>query len=88
MSTISVITDAGTGLPVTASSIPSQEPVAFAVRIGMKAKWFQPEGLPHFDLTVYGRDLVIEQGAIALDQRAFVAKLLEIRRSASVRRVE
>ena len=56
-----------------------EELIEFAVNMGMKAEWFQPKSSPHFDLTAQGRDLAIQNGAIPLEQRAFVAKLKQLR---------
>ena len=61
-----------------------EELIAFAERIGMDREWFQPKSSPHFDLTVYGRELAVEHGAIELEPRAFVAKLREIKKVANV----
>ena len=56
-----------------------EELVDFAVKMGMKREWFQPESSPHFDLTADGRKLAVKNGAIELKQRSFVLKLREIR---------
>lgn len=51
----------------------------FALSIGMRAEWFQPESSPHFDLTEGRRAAAIRSGAIELDRRAFVEKIQELR---------
>lgn len=56
-----------------------EELIEFAIRIGMKKEWFQPKSSPHFDLHADGREKAIANGAIALSQREFVAKLRELR---------
>lgn len=56
-----------------------EELIEFAVSIGLRREWYQPLSSPHFDLTAYGRAVAVEQGAIELDNRAFVAKLRELR---------
>ena len=55
------------------------ELIAFAVLIGMRAEWFQAKSTPHFDLTVDLRATAVSAGAIELDNRAFVAKVRELR---------
>jgi hypothetical protein len=55
------------------------ELMEFASDMGLRAEWFQPQSSPHFDLNAAGRNVAIRNGAIALDQRKFVAKLREIR---------
>ena len=57
-----------------------EELIEFAVRLGMKAEWFQPKSSPHFDLTAEGREIAVRNGAIELDQRGLIAKLREIRK--------
>ncbi|MFL6467439.1 MAG: DUF4031 domain-containing protein [Pyrinomonadaceae bacterium] len=52
----------------------------FAIRIGMHVEWFQPKSSPHFDLTVEGRNIAIQNGAIELSNREFVAKIRELRK--------
>jgi hypothetical protein len=47
--------------------------------MGMRAEWFQPKSSPHFDLTAEGRAAAVSNGAIELDNRAFVAKVRELR---------
>ena len=51
------------------------ELIEFAVSIGLAAEWFQPKSSPHFDLTVEGRRLAVQSGAIELSQRELVQKL-------------
>ena len=55
------------------------ELIEFAVRMGMRAEWFQPKSSPHFDLTAEGRAAAVINGAIELDNRAFIAKVRELR---------
>ena len=55
------------------------ELIAFAVQMGLRAEWFQPKSSPHFDLTAEGREAAISNGAIELENRAFVAKVRELR---------
>ncbi len=64
-----------------------EELIEFAEMIGLRHEWFQPKSSPHFDLTVVGRDLAIEHGAIELVAREFVVKLREIRLSIAVESV-
>ena len=52
----------------------------FAIRLGMREEWFQPRSSPHFDLTAEGRKIAIENGAIELNNREFVAKIRELRK--------
>jgi hypothetical protein len=52
----------------------------FAVAMGLQPAWFQAKSTPHFDLTVEGRQLAVEHGAIELDQRQLVAKIRELRK--------
>jgi hypothetical protein len=56
------------------------ELIEFAVAIGMRAEWFQPKSTPHFDLTVEGRALAVQNGAIELDKRGLIKKLRELRK--------
>ena len=56
-----------------------EELIEFAVGLGMKKEWFQPKSSPHFDLTAEGRTIAVENGAVQLSQRDFVAKLRELR---------
>ena len=56
-----------------------QELKDFAVRIGMKLEWFQPNSSPHFDLTASRRAAAVKLGAIELDNRTFVTKIQELR---------
>jgi hypothetical protein len=55
------------------------ELIEFAVSIGLRPEWYQPKSSPHFDLTVDGRAAAVANGAIELDNRAFVKKLRELR---------
>lgn len=55
------------------------ELIAFAAEIGLRPEWFQPKSSPHFDLTVDARAAAVGNGAIELDNRAFVTKLRELR---------
>lgn len=55
------------------------ELVEFAVSIGLRPEWFQPNSSPHFDLTANAREEAIRLGAVELDRRAFVAKLRALR---------
>jgi hypothetical protein len=57
-----------------------EELIAFAVELGLRAEWFQPRSSPHFDLTREGRDAAIRNGAIELNNRAFVTKIRELRK--------
>ena len=59
-----------------------EELIEFAVGLGMKKEWFQPKSSPHFDLNAEGRQIAVENGAIELSQRDFVAKLRELRANA------
>ena len=59
-----------------------EELIEFAVGLGMKKEWFQPKSSPHFDLNADGRKIAVENGAIELSQRDFVAKLREMRANA------
>jgi len=59
-----------------------EELIEFAVGLGMKKEWFQPKSSPHFDLNADGRKIAVENGAIELSQRDFVAKLRELRANA------
>lgn len=65
-----------------------EELIAFAENMGMRREWFQPKSSPHFDLTAEGRKAAVANGAIELDQRAFVKKLREIREKALQSRIE
>jgi hypothetical protein len=56
-----------------------EELMDFAVRMGLRPEWFQPKSSPHFDLAAEGRAAAISNGAIELDNRAFVAKVRELR---------
>jgi hypothetical protein len=55
------------------------ELIEFAVRMGLRPEWFQPKSSPHFDLNAEGRAAAISNGAIELDNRAFIAKVRELR---------
>jgi hypothetical protein len=55
------------------------ELMEFAERIGMKPEWFHAERHLNFILTAEGRDIAVQNGAIELNQREFVAKLRELR---------
>jgi hypothetical protein len=57
-----------------------EELIAFAEAIGLRREWFQPKSSPHFDLTAAGRDAAIENGAVPLSNREFVAKIRELRK--------
>jgi len=53
---------------------------AMAVAIRLRRAWCQPARRgrpPHYDLVPSKRRLAIQKGAIALDRRAFVARLRE-----------
>ena len=52
----------------------------FAVQMGMRVEWFQPRSSPHFDLTADGRNIAVQNGAIELTNREFVAKIRELRK--------
>lgn len=44
---------------------------AFAEKIGMKRKWFQPHRIaPHYDLTKSRRDAALVLGAVAVERHA------------------
>jgi hypothetical protein len=56
---------------------------AMACAIGMKREWFQAPpkaSFPHYDLTASRRLEALKRGAIALDRRAFVGKMRELRK--------
>ena len=55
------------------------ELIEFAVQMGLRPEWFQPKSSPHFDLTAEGRAAAVSNGAIELENRAFVAKVRELR---------
>ena len=57
-----------------------EELIAFAEEIGMRPEWFQPRSSPHFDLTADGREAAINNGAVPLSNREFVAKIRELRK--------
>ncbi len=48
-----------------------------ADRIGMKREWFQisRKGVPHYDLTLQGRELAVRLGAIEEHSRARVRRV-------------
>lgn len=48
---------------------------AMAARIGIKRKWFQNHGTPHYDICQAKKRLAIEAGAIECD-RAKVVELI------------
>jgi hypothetical protein len=56
-----------------------EELIEFAVTIGLRPEWFQPKSSPHFDLTAGGREAAVRMGAVELDNRAFVAKIRQLR---------
>ena len=56
------------------------ELIAFAENMGLRREWFQPKSSPHFDLTAPGREAAINNGAIPLSNRDFVAKIRELRK--------
>jgi hypothetical protein len=57
-----------------------EELIAFAEEMGLRREWFQAKSSPHFDLTEAGREAAINNGAIALSNREFVAKIRELRK--------
>ena len=57
-----------------------EELIAFAESIGLWREWFQPRSSPHFDLTAAAREAAINNGAIPLTNREFVAKIRELRK--------
>lgn len=57
------------------------ELIEFAVMIGLRPEWYQPESSPHFDLDEGSRRTALQHGAIDLDRRSFVKKLRELRAS-------
>ncbi len=56
-----------------------EELIEFALAMGLRREWYQPLSSPHFDLTSDARAKAVELGAVELDNRAFVAKLRELR---------
>lgn len=42
---------------------------AMANRIGLRRRWFQDRGIPHYDLCQAKRKTAIEAGAIEIDRR-------------------
>jgi hypothetical protein len=57
-----------------------EELIAFAEKIGLRREWFQSKSSPHFDLTAAAREAAINNGAIPLSNREFVAKIRELRK--------
>ena len=55
------------------------ELIDFALSIGLRREWYQPLSSPHFDLTADARAAAVRNGAIELNNRAFVTKLRELR---------
>lgn len=55
------------------------ELIEFAVSIGLRREWYQPNSSPHFDLTPGARAAAVQSGAIELTNREFVTKLRELR---------
>lgn len=60
---------------------------SFAVNIGMRKEWFQPQSSPHYDLTKSRRLRAVLNGAIELDNKAFVNKIRELRELRKIRSV-
>lgn len=57
---------------------------AMAAAIGMQPWWFQaapPASFPHYDVSLSRRKRALAHGAIALDRRAFHARMQAIRES-------
>ena len=53
-----------------------EELIAFAVRIGLQARWFQDDDrLWHFDLTARRRDRAVAAGAIECDYPEFFERI-------------
>ena len=52
----------------------------FAVEMGLRVAWFQHKSSPHFDLTAEARKIAVQNGAIELSNREFVAKIRELRK--------
>ena len=50
---------------------------AMADRIGMKRKWFQNKGVPHYDLSKSKRELAVRYGAVELGDRAALGDLIK-----------
>ena len=63
-----------------------EELIEFAGSIGLRPEWFQPKSSPHFDLRAIDRQAAVRMGAIELDNRAFVAKLRQLRKEREMRR--
>lgn len=61
-----------------------EELIEFAESIGMRREWLQMKSTPHFDLTVGGRTLAVEHGAIQLSNRELVGKIRELRRKRQI----
>jgi hypothetical protein len=57
-----------------------EELKTFAVNMGLRVEWFQHKSSPHFDLTVEARKIAVQNGAIELTNREFVAKIRELRK--------
>lgn len=57
------------------------ELVTMAIRVGLRTEWIQTghHGVAHYDLVPSKRALAIRGGAIALDRRAFVRRLRELK---------
>ncbi len=46
---------------------------AMAAKIGIERRWFQPDHIPHYDISVKKRDLALKMGAIAIDRQKLAA---------------
>ena len=57
-----------------------EELMEFGVSMGMREEWFQAKSTPHFDLTVSGREVAVQNGAVELTQRELVQKLRQLRK--------
>ena len=51
----------------------------FARQLGLRRAWFQPKSIPHYDLNPYLREIALNNGAIALDRKAFLKKVRALR---------
>ena len=51
-----------------------------AIKIGVKAKWFQNKKIPHYDICQSKKKLAIENGAIELDRKDFVTVMRLIKK--------
>jgi hypothetical protein len=60
---------------------PLEELHDFAQQLGLRRAWFQPKSIPHYDLNPYLRELAVNNGAIALDRKAFLKVVREIRKA-------